>query len=132
MFRVAVDTPLRRLFDYLPPDLPEGAAELRPGTRVQVPFGRRRLVGVVMGASDRSDLPPERLKPILEVLDPTPALEASALELVQWAAEYYHHPVGQVLATALPMLLRRGAGVTATEERWTLNGPGRDAAAAGE
>jgi len=132
LFRVAVDTPLRRLFDYLPPALPEGAAEPEPGMRVRVPFGRRRLVGMIMAVTDRSELPPERLKPILEVLDATPALEASALELIQWAAEYYHHPVGQVLATALPVLVRRGAGVAATEERWTLTGPGREAAAAGE
>ena len=132
IFRVALDTPLRRLFDYLPPDLPEGAAALRPGMRVRVPFGRRRLVGVVMEAGDSSELPLERLKPVLEVLDAAPALEASALELIRWAADYYHHPVGQVLATALPKLMRLGAGVAATEERWTVTGEGREAAAAGE
>jgi primosomal protein N' (replication factor Y) len=132
LFRVAVDTPLRRLFDYLPPALTGDATEPQPGMRVRVPFGRRRLVGMVMDAADGSDLPPERLKPILEVLDAAPMLEASALDLIRWAAEYYHHPVGQVLAAALPVLLRRGAGVAATEERWTLTGPGRDAAAAGE
>jgi len=131
MFRVAVDTPLRRLFDYLPPDLPQGAAKLRPGIRVRVPFGRRRLVGVVISVADTSDLPPERLRPILEVLDEAPVLEASTLELVQWAAEYYHHPVGQVLATALPKLLRLGAGLEATEERWTVSASGTEAAAAG-
>ena len=132
MFRVALDTPLRRLFDYLPPDLPQGAAELRPGMRVRVPFGRRRLVGVVMEVGDSSELPAERLKPILEVLDAAPALEASALELIRWAAEYYHHPVGQVLAAGLPKLMRLGAGVAATEERWTVTGSGREAVAAGE
>jgi len=132
MFRVAVDTPLRRLFDYLPPDLPEGAAELKPGARVRVPFGRRRLIGVVMEAADSSDLPPERLKPILEVLDAAPALEGSALELIRWAAEYYHHPIGQVLAAALPKRMRLGAGVTATEERWAVTAEGREAAVAGE
>ncbi len=127
-----MDTPLRRLFDYLPADLPEGAAGLRPGMRVRVPFGRRRLVGVLMEAADSSHLPPERLKPILEVLDASPALEASALGLIQWAAEYYHHPVGQVLATALPKLMRLGAGVEATEERWAVTDSGKQAAAAGE
>ncbi len=132
-FRVAIDTPLRRLFDYLPPPaLAARDSQLRPGMRVRVPFGRRRLVGVVMAVSDTSDLPPERLKPILEVLDAAPALDASALELIQWAAEYYHHPVGQVLASALPRLMRLGAGVEATEERWTLTGAGREAIAAGQ
>ncbi|HVH84766.1 MAG TPA: primosomal protein N', partial [Steroidobacteraceae bacterium] len=131
-FRVAVDTPLRRLFDYLPPAQASGDAEPRPGTRVRVPFGRRRMIGVVMGVSGTSDLPAERLKPILEVLDAAPPLEASALALIQWAAEYYHHPVGQVLASALPRLMRLGAGVAATEERWTVTDAGREAAAAGE
>ena len=129
---MAIDTPLRRLFDYLPPALPESATGPKPGMRVRVPFGRRRLVGVVMAVSDTSDLPAERLRPILEVLDGTPALDASALELIQWAAEYYHHPVGQVLASALPRLMRLGASVVATEERWTLTGGGLAAAAAGE
>jgi primosomal protein N' (replication factor Y) len=132
IFRVAVDTPLRRLFDYLPPDLPLRAAEVQPGTRVRVPFGRQRLVGVVMAVADSSDLPPERLKPILEVLDEAPALESSALGLIEWAAEYYHHPVGEVLATALPKLMRLGAAVEATEERWSVSASGREAAAAGE
>jgi len=131
-FRVALDTPLRRLFDYLPPASAEGAAAPEPGMRVQVPFGRRRLVGVVMGISDTSDLPLERVKPILEVLDAAPVLDASALELTRWAAEYYHHPIGQVLASALPRLLRLGAGVAETEERWTVTEAGAGAAAAGE
>ena len=132
LFRVALDTPLRRLFDYLPPAPPAASVGIEPGVRVRVPFGRRRLVGVVMAVADTSEVPPERLKPILEVLDAAPALEASSLELIEWAAEYYHHPVGQVLATALPKLMRLGAGVAATEERWTLTGAGRAAAAAGE
>ena len=85
-----------------------------------------------MAVADSSDLPPERLKPILEVLDEAPALESSALGLIEWAAEYYHHPLGQVLATALPKLMRLGAAVEATEERWSVSASGRDAAAAGE
>ena len=58
VLRVALDTPLRRLFDYLPPEriVPP------PGTRVRVPFGRQRLVGVVCAHADTSDLPPEKLK----------------------------------------------------------------------
>jgi primosomal protein N' (replication factor Y) len=132
LFRVALDTPLRRLFDYLPPPARDGAAPLEAGMRVRVPFGRRRLIGMVLGGADSSDLPPERLKPILEVLDSRPLLDAAALELIRWAADYYHHPIGQVLATALPKALRLGAGSAATEERWTVTDAGAAAAAAGE
>jgi len=106
---VALDTPLRRLFDYLPPASP-GALQLpAPGSRVRVPFGRQRLVGVVLASADTSEVPPGRLKPILEVLDPKPVLDAAALELLGWAARYYHHPIGEVLAGALPKALRLGA-----------------------
>jgi primosomal protein N' (replication factor Y) len=132
MFRVALDTPLRRLFDYLPPALPGDASAPEPGMRVRVPFGRQRLVGIVMETGDSSELPPERLKPILEVLDPSPLLDSAALELIRWAAEYYHHPIGQVLASALPKALRLGAGTAETQEHWAVTGAGAAAAAAGE
>src|SRR5215469_7953204 len=132
MFRVALDTPLRRLFDYLPPGLPDGAVEPVPGMRVRVPFGRRRLIGVVMETGDSSELPQERLKPILEVLDARPLLDSAALELIRWAAEYYHHPIGQVLASALPKALRLGAGTAETQECWAVTGAGAAAAAVGE
>ena len=76
VFRVALDTPLRRLFDYLPPASPGAHAPL-PGSRVRVPFGRQHLVGVIMARADTSEVPPGRLKPILEVLDGRPVLDAA-------------------------------------------------------
>jgi primosomal protein N' (replication factor Y) (superfamily II helicase) len=132
IFRVALDTPARPLFDYLPPQAEGELALPAVGARVRVPFGRRRLVGVVLGVADRSDLPPARLRPILEVLDATPVLDAAALELLRWAAEYYHHPLGQVSASALPKALRLGAPATPMEERWSLTEAGAAAVAAGE
>ena len=129
---MALDTPARPLFDYLPPHA-EGEPTLPPlGARVRVPFGRRRLVGVVIATADRSELPPARLRPIIEVLDATPVLDGAALALLQWAAEYYHHPLGQVVASALPKALRIGAPATPTEDRWSLTEDGAVAAAAGE
>jgi len=129
---VALDTPARPLFDYLPLHA-EGEPTLPPlGTRVRVPFGRRRLVGVVIATADRSELPPARLRPIIEVLDATPVLDGAALALLQWAAEYYHHPLGQVVASALPKALRIGAPATPTEDRWSLTEDGVAAAVAGE
>jgi len=131
VFRVALDTPLRRLFDYLPPASP-GAHPPAPGARVRVPFGRRRLVGVIVASAETSELPPGRLKPILEVLDSRPVLDAPALELLGWAAHYYHHPIGEVLAGALPRALRLGAGAAGSEERWVATPAGAQAHAAGE
>jgi primosomal protein N' (replication factor Y) len=129
---VALDTPLRRLFDYLPPPSPTPGKGGLIGARVRVPFGRQRLVGVVVATAETSEVPAERLKAVLEVLDPQPVLDAGSLELLSWAAQYYHHPIGEVLSSALPKALRLGASVTASEERWTSTPAGAAAQAAGE
>ncbi|HLY52675.1 MAG TPA: primosomal protein N', partial [Steroidobacteraceae bacterium] len=130
-FRVALETPLRRLFDYLPPAAGAPSAPA-PGMRVRVPFGRRRLIGLVVEVASETEVPAERLKPILEVLDDRPLLEPAALALLQWVAEYYHHPIGQVFASATPKALRLGVTLAATEERWEMTESGGAAAAAGE
>ena len=128
--RVALPTPLRRLFDYLPP--PSGDFTLAAGTRVRVPFGQQRLIGVVVETVSGSELPYDRLKPVLEQLDPQPIFDPPTLALLGWAADYYHHPIGEVLAAALPKALRLGAAINATEERWALTPAALAAYAAGE
>jgi len=102
---VAVPSPLRTLFDYLPP----AAGPLpQPGARVRVPFGRGSRVGLVVEQRAGSELPPERLRRVQRVLDPEPLLDPSLLALMRFAAEYFHHPPGEVLATMLPPWLREG------------------------
>jgi primosomal protein N' (replication factor Y) (superfamily II helicase) len=132
VFRVALDTPLRRLFDYLPPAPAQTAFPPLVGARVRVPFGRQRLIGLILEAADSSEVPAGRLKPILEVLDSTPVVDAGALALLGWAAQYYHHPIGEVLSSALPKALRMGASVAASEERWFATATGIAALANGE
>src|SRR3989338_2661566 len=106
VYQIALPSPLHRLFDYLPP---ENAPSPVIGARVRVPFGPRRLaVGVVLGMAAKSVLPRAKLKRIHEVLDAGPLLTDSQLALLRWAAEYYHHPIGEVIAAALPALLRQG------------------------
>jgi primosomal protein N' (replication factor Y) (superfamily II helicase) len=106
IFQVALDTPLDKVFDYLAPDMLDVAV----GMRVQVPFGRgnRSRVGVVVGISTHSDFALEKLKPIQAVLDDCPLFGDAMLDLLRWAAHYYHYPLGQVIATALPTLLNQG------------------------
>ncbi len=130
--RVALATPLRRLFDYRPDARDPISGELAPGMRVRVPFGRRRLIGVVMATAAASEIPAEKLKPILERLDSRPILDDSLLALLGWAAGYYHHPLGEVLSTALPKALRAGAPLEATEERWRSTVAGHEAWSQGE
>jgi primosomal protein N' (replication factor Y) len=128
VLRVALDVPLRRLFDYRAPP----GMDLPVGTRVRVPFGRQRLVGVVMATGQSSELAAERVKAVLEVLDSSPVLDTGALELLEWAAEYYHHPIGESVATALPKALRLGAPTQALELRLALTAAGEAARIAGE
>ncbi len=105
ILKVAVSVPLSRLFDYLPP---AGAEPALPGSRVVVPFGRQKLVGVVMSHHDSSDLPISKIRRCDAVLDDTPLLSADDLRLITFTSNYYHHPIGEVVAAALPALLRAG------------------------
>ena len=139
ILRVALDTPLRRLFDYLPPmgDVASAVAGgtprvPTPGMRVAVPFGRQRLVGVVIEIVERSELPEDRLKRAHEWLDVQPVFDAKLLALLRWAADYYHHPLGEVVATALPKLAREGARAVLEVEWWSTTAEGEVALAAGE
>ena len=121
---VAVDAPLRRLFDYRLPASGE-VQGVAPGQRVWVPFGRRKVVGLVVEVRAQSELPDAKLRHALAVIDPQPVLDAGLLDLLRWAADYYRHPIGEVVAAALPVALRGGADAAATTERWVLSAAAR-------
>lgn len=120
---IAIDTPLRRTFDYRL----EAGSDVAPlpGTRVRVPFGRRQVVGYVLEHRDSTDVPASKLRSIQAVLDSEPAFDETLLQLLRWAAEYYRHPVGEVLAAALPAPLREGAPLRAERFAWQLTEHGR-------
>ena len=125
ILRVAIDTPLRRTFDYLPPATLGEAVSPQPGVRVRVPFGRRRLVGVLVELADSSAVAANKLKAAVEILDTRPVFDPVTFELLRWAADYYHHPIGEVMAAALPASLREGHAVGAEALAWTLTQAGR-------
>ena len=111
IIRVAVPSPLRRLFDYLVPQNSAqtdsvGRADI--GCRVTVSFGRQELVGLIVAKANSSDIDIDKLKPINKLLDSTPLIPSSLFELFNWAANYYQHPIGDALFSTLPALLRRG------------------------
>ncbi len=108
ILRIAVPTPLARTFDYLPTDNLD-IASVQAGMRVEVPFQRRILIGVVLEIVEQSDVPKNKLRKISRILDDAPLLSLSLLSLAKWASEYYHHPIGEVIATMLPTLLRKGS-----------------------
>jgi len=101
--RIAVDTPLDRLFDYLAGD----ATDADIGRRVRVPFGPRQRIGVLLELAEHSELSGSHLKTLGSIDRETPPLPAEVLALARFAAAYYHHPLGAVLAGLLPPALRR-------------------------
>ena len=115
-YRVAVPSPLRRAFDYLPPKAAAFAAQ--PGTRVRIPFGARQVIGVVIEIVTETDVPISKLRHADSVLDADPLFSPELLNLLSWAANYYQCPIGEVFAAALPARLRAGEGIEAIEERW--------------
>ncbi len=100
--RVALDVPLAKLFDYAAPE----AGELAPGDRVTVQFGARQRLGLVVEAAAPSELPAERIKPIIALRDDAPRLPADWLELMRFLAGYYQRPYGETVIGALPPRLR--------------------------
>jgi len=121
--RVALDTPIDRLFDYLAPEAE--ASDI--GRRVEVPFGPRTQVGVLVELVAHSEVAPAALKAVKHIDRDTPPLPAELLALARFAAGYYHHPLGAVLASLLPPALRRsGRPVRAAEPAaYTLSETGR-------
>ncbi|MGA8706138.1 MAG: hypothetical protein WB646_04020, partial [Steroidobacteraceae bacterium] len=119
VLRVALDMPRATLFDYLPP-CGVDAAQVPIGARVRVPVGRRERVGIVVAFAAHASVAAASLKPIHALLDEQPLFDAAALQLLRWTAQYYHHPLGEVLAAAIPKALRQGAPALPLCELWRL------------
>lgn len=123
LIQVALPTPLRRLFDYWPV-----AGEPLPtaGVRVKVPFGNRQMIGLVIGLTETSEFPANRIKAALTYLDTAPLFSKQHLNFIYWVANYYHQPLGEVLQASLPVLLRQGQALHPPQEpRWQLTELGR-------
>ncbi|MBH2037329.1 MAG: primosomal protein N' [Pseudomonadales bacterium] len=117
ILRLALPSPLRRLFDYaVPADLQHIAWQ--PGMRLRVPFGRREIIGILVEVSQHSEVPVDKLKPALALLDAQSPLPPALFKLCLWTAQYYQHSLGDTLSWALPVLLRQGEPAEARQERF--------------
>jgi len=103
--RVAIKRPLYKLLDYYcePTKIP------KPGCRVRVSLGNSTITALVVETNVKSEF--AELKPILEILDDTPLLDAPMMSLLSWASNYYFYPLGEVLFHALPVNLRKGKAI---------------------
>jgi primosomal protein N' (replication factor Y) len=99
---VALDVPMRTLFDYL---VPEGV-EVAIGDRVVVPFGARQRIGIVVEQKAPTDVPAHKLRPIGAVRSDAPALPGPWLRFMEFLAGYYQRPFGEALIASLPPRLR--------------------------
>ncbi len=117
IFRVAIAVPIFRLFDYLPPQTNPIAAI---GARLEVQFGRQKTIGFLVEIVKHSEFPNDKLKQVLRVLDEQPLLSAPDLQLLHWASRYYHHPLGEVISSAFPVILRRNQSMVPTEKYYGL------------
>jgi len=118
---VALPVPLRSLFTY---SIPDHLREIiHPGTRVQVPFRKKSLIGVVIELT--STAPQDtKIRDITKSIDHTPSLTPKLIELGQWIANYYLAPVGEVFRAMLPPPIE-----IRTQRLIAITAAGRDAAA---
>jgi primosomal protein N' (replication factor Y) (superfamily II helicase) len=116
---VSLPVPLDQAFTYsLPETLRHRAAR---GSRINVPFGPRRLTGVILRVHD--DPPQSPLRPALNLLDEIPVLDEGLLALGNWIATYYCAPLGEVLRSMTPL-----GGEIRKGKLYELTDAGRDAA----
>jgi primosomal protein N' (replication factor Y) len=125
ILRVALDVPLPRTFDYRV----ERATPADVGRRVVVPFGPRKLAGIVVEVCESSEVPPERLRAAHALLDDLAPLARDWLALARFTAEYYQRPLGEVIHAALPPRLRRPEPLRLGPTAYAITQAGRAAIA---
>ncbi|MEM8983121.1 MAG: primosomal protein N' [Pseudomonadota bacterium] len=116
--KIAVKTPLYRVFDYLPVD--QDADRPAIGCRIRVPFGRRRTVGLVWEDAGVPAIATSKLKRIDAVIDTAPIVPADVMALLHFASQYYQHAPGEVVAAALPRALRNGEPLWPIQQSWRI------------
>src|SRR5579864_1137496 len=116
---VSLPVPLDQSFTYRLPETLRHRVQL--GCRVLVPFGVRKLTGVVVKLHDQ---PPDGpLKEVLRLVDEEPVLDAELLALGSWISQYYCAPLGEVLRSMTPL-----TGEVRKTKLYSLTDSGRDAA----
>ncbi|HUR60676.1 MAG TPA: DEAD/DEAH box helicase, partial [Opitutaceae bacterium] len=98
-----------KVLHYRVPDhLREGVAV---GSLVRMPIGRAVRLGIVGLFGAPTDFPVERLKSIVHVVHPFPALTPELLQLARWMATYYACGIDSIIEAMIPAAVRRGAGI---------------------
>lgn len=110
ILKVALDVPLYKLFDYQ--QNKKNSTKPSIGSRVLVPFGKQKKVGVIIDIVNRSSVAKSKLKECISILDENPIFEKKQLDFIHFASNYYQYPLGRVLYAAMPGNLRKGKSLT--------------------
>lgn len=105
VLEVALATPLRKTFDYLPPE--NLTFEIKILTRVLVPFGNSNRMGIIINIKNNSELELNKLKPAIQILDQTPIFNRNLQKLINFAANYYYYPIGTLFESIITSHLRK-------------------------
>ena len=110
---VVLDLPLAKHFDFLCAD----ATSDDLGRLVIVPFGAKKMSGVIVGLSDETEVPHEKLKPVILIQRALPKFSARDFALFRFCENYYHHPLGPIALNALPPAMRVARPVQLRRQR---------------
>ncbi len=111
IIQVALPVPLFRFFDYRIESIGQDDLTTLLGKRVSVPFGPRQVVGMIVDVQQDVDYDQSKIKSIIELKDSEAIFDSTFLSLAKWLSDFYLHPLGEVIATMLPVLLRKSAKV---------------------
>lgn len=104
-YQVAVNFPvLNSILTY------QYETSLHQGDMVEVPLGRRKSQGIIIGKASKADLDKltlSKIKSIVEVLPNSFPLSDNELELFKWMANYYHYSLGKLIFDCLPKIMKR-------------------------
>ena len=101
IIKVAIDVPVDDLFDY------RCSEQVDIGQFVVVPFGSRKLIGIVVEVDVNTTLPPNKIKEVIRV-DEESLFNKELFKLFRFVASYYQYPIGQTIHTAVPSRIKQG------------------------
>ncbi|MBQ9494032.1 MAG: primosomal protein N' [Treponema sp.] len=103
---VALNVPIAQTFTYAYDEslYDESANSIAVGTRVEVPFGSRKLIGFItaINSTPPASVPREKIRSVRRIIDDKPLLTSELLSLAAWMADYYVCTLGETIAVMMP------------------------------
>ena len=114
--RVILNLPIYKSFNY---SIPDHIKSLKLGMRVEVPFGNKKHIGITTSNPITKDLQINKykLKSICRVIDEKSIITDEIFKICEWSANYYQHPLGQVIFGSLPSKIKNGGALEIKEEQ---------------